>query len=348
MKTLFVSVCCILGITFSAKAQDFENLLAAGKDDASLYLNNYMKPVFKGLITNLNSGWYHSGKTHKKLGFDITLNTSIAFVPSKDKTFVFKNSDYTFLQLQNGDDSKKIPTAMGKDSNTLIVVNNRDLNGNIIPNEFLPTFKTLNGIEEDLPIAAIPTPMVQFGLGLPTKTDIKLRFVPSVGSKDVKFNLIGVGLQHNLLQHFLIVDKVPVFDLSVLAAFTKSTTTYTPKDSSFGTDQKTTIKVNAYTVQLVANANLKIISFYAGLGYVAGDASTKVKGNYSYGVLNNIGNQTGETLNIVDPIDINYKMNSGVKATIGTRLNLVWFKIFADYSIQEYNAVNFGMAFSFR
>jgi hypothetical protein len=190
--------------------------------------------------------------------------------------------------------------------------------------------------------------MIQVGLGLPTKTDIKLRFVPSVGSDDVTFNLFGIGLQHNLLQHFLVADKIPVIDLSILAAYTTSTTEFTPKDSSFGTNQETTIKINAYTAQLVANANLKIISFYAGLGYVAGDASTKVKGNYNFNILDSGGNQTGDSLSITDPIAIDYKMDSGVKATLGARLNLAWFKFFADYSIQEYNTLNLGVAFSFR
>ncbi len=347
-KIVICTLLCFGFFNLSVKAQDFENLLASGKQDASTYLGNYMEPVFKGLISNLNSGWYHSGKTHKLFGFDFSINASVAFVPNKDKTFVFNNDDYSFLELQNGNTSENLPTIMGEESNTLIVVNNRDLNGNIIPNEFLPAFETLDGIEDELPLAAIPTPMVQFGFGLPTKTDIKLRFVPSVGGSDVKFNLFGVGLQHNILQHFLKLDKVPIVDLSLLGAFTTSTTLYTPEDSNIGTDQETTIKVNAYTAQLVGNVNLKIVSFYAGLGYVAGDASTTVKGNYSYNVLDNLGVQTGGTVNVTDPIDIDYKLNGGVKATLGMRLNLAWFKIFADYSIQEYNTLNAGLAFSFR
>jgi len=39
---------------------------------------------------------------------------------------------------------------------------------------------------------------------------------------------------------------------------------------------------------------------------------------------------------------------SGVRATVGTRLSLGFFKIFADYTIQEYNTLAAGIAFSFR
>ena len=53
-------------VVFTANAQNFEDLLASGKEDASVYLGNYMTPLFKGLIYDLNGGWYHTGKTHKK------------------------------------------------------------------------------------------------------------------------------------------------------------------------------------------------------------------------------------------------------------------------------------------
>ncbi len=346
-KIVFLLVGFVFGYT-QIQAQDIENIIAAGKEDASIYLGNYLQPVFKGLIYNLNSGWYHSGKTHKVLGFDITINATASFVPDTDKTFVFKNTDYQFLELQSGAASNNLPTVMGPTSTDRIVVKNRTSGGAIIPNEFLPSFETLDGIGDQLPIAAVPSPMVQVGVGLPTKTDIKVRFVPNVGGSDVQFNLMGVGLQHDLLQHFIDSEKEPVIDLSILGAYTISTTKYTPQDNTIGVNQETTIKINAYTIQLVANANLKIINFYAGLGYVGGDASTQVKGTYTYTIQDNLGVPTGSSVNIVDPIDIDYKLDKGLKATLGARLNIAWFKIFADYSIQDYNTLNAGIAFSFR
>lgn len=349
-KATFFSVFALcLIFNLSVKGQDFENFLAAGKEDGSRYIGNYMEPVYKGLISNLNNGWYHSGKTHKKWGFDITINASASFVPEEDKTFVFNNSDYNYLELQSGSSSANMPTVMGATSTERIVVNNRDVNGNIIPNEFLPAFETLDGIEDELPTeAAVPSPMVQAGLGLPGKTDLKVRFVPNVGNDEIDFNLVGVGLQHNLMQYFIKPEKVPVFDLSVLAAFTSSTTVYTPDDNQYGTNQETTIKINAYTAQLIGNLDFKVINFYGGIGYASGDADTKVKGTYTYNIVDASGNPIGGSLTVEDPIDISYKVDSQIKATLGMRLNIAWFKIFADYSIQEYNALNAGVAFSFR
>ena len=358
MKKVFIGLLSM--VVFSVNAQNFENLLASGKQDASTYLGSYMQPIYKGLIYDLNGGWYHTGKTHKKYGFDITVNASAAFVPDKDKIFTFKNSDYSTLELQSGLASDNLPSVMGAASDKKISIKiPLDALGNVIPegNVTLPvsyrvaSFETLDGIEDEMPIAAVPAPMVQIGLGLPSKTDLKLRFVPSIGNEDVKFNLFGIGLQHNLLQHFKLADKAPLLDVSILGAFTTSTTVYAPKDSSIGVNQETVIKINAYTAQLVGNIDLKIINFYAGLGYTAGSASTQVKGDYtfhynledSFGVP--ISGQQDQTIH--DPIDINYSL-SGAKATLGMRLNIVWFKIFADYTFQEYNTANAGISFSFK
>ncbi len=339
------------------QSQNFEDILAAGSKDASTYLENYLEPVYNGLIYNMGNGWYHTGKTHKKFGFDITVNVMASFVPDSDKTFLFKNSDYTFLELNSGQPTDNLPTSMGPASNKRIAVKIPiDALGNTVPlgeqtGFKVASFETLDGIEDELPVAAIPTPMIQVGLGLPSKTDVKLRFMPSVGSKDVTMSLIGVGLQHDVLQHFGPVDKVPLFNLSVLGAFTNTNIKYTPEDSDIGVNQETEIKINGYTFQVIGDINLKIVNFYAGLGYVGGKASTTVKGDYTfnYSLEDAFGVPiSGEqTETVSDPIDISYKL-SGVKTTLGIRVNAAWFKIFADYSIQKYNTANLGISFSFR
>ena len=355
MKNIFIGLFCLVASVVNA--QNIEDLLASGKEDTSIYLGHYLQPVYKGLIYDLNNGWYHTGKTHKKYGFDITINATASFVPNNEKVFLFKNTDYTNLELQSGSASSDLPTVMGQASNEQINVRVPvNLLGEAVPlgshtGFRVASFETLDGIEDEITDsgfpAAVPAPMVQFGLGLPSKTDLKIRFVPSIGGEDVAFNLFGIGLQHNLLQHFKLADKTPLINLSLLAAFTSSKTVYAPKDSSIGVNQETTIKINSYTAQLVGDVDFKIINFYAGLGYVAGNASTKVNGDYTINYSYSGIALADTTVTLHDPIDIKYSL-SGMKATLGMRLNIVWFKIFADYTIQEYNTVNAGIAFSFK
>ncbi len=347
----------LLLVTTFLNAQNFEDILTSGERDASIYLENYLEPVYTGLIYNMGGGWYHTGKTHKKFGFDISVNVLASFVPDSGKNFIFKNSDYTFLELESGQSSANLPTAMGAPSTQRIAVKIPiDALGNAVPlgdhtGFKVASFETLDGIEDELPIAAIPSPMVQVGFGLSSKTDIKLRLIPTVGSKDVTMSLFGVGLQHDLLQHFGVVDKVSIFDLSLLGAYSSTKITYTPEDTTVGINQETDIKISAYTFQLIGNLDLKVINFYAGLGYVGGKASTQVKGTYTfnYSLEDALGVPvSGEQTEVVtDPIDISYKL-TGMKGTLGFRINAAWFKIFADYSIQTYNTANVGIAFSFR
>ncbi|MEC7454064.1 MAG: DUF6588 family protein, partial [Bacteroidota bacterium] len=48
-----------------------------------------------------------------------------------------------------------------------------------------------------------------------------------------------------------------------------------------------------------------------------------------------------------DPISIESDA-TGVMGIIGARLNLLFMKIYTNYTIQEYNTLNFGISFNFR
>jgi hypothetical protein len=50
---------------------------------------------------------------------------------------------------------------------------------------------------------------------------------------------------------------------------------------------------------------------------------------------------------VTDPINLNFD-TKGLKTTLGTRISLGFFKLFADYTLQEYNTITAGIAFSFR
>jgi len=75
-------------LSFSVKAQELEILLLAN-GDANQLLQNYMAPVMNGMQYSLNNGWYHTAKTHKKLGFDITVGMNASIVPNASKSFLF-------------------------------------------------------------------------------------------------------------------------------------------------------------------------------------------------------------------------------------------------------------------
>lgn len=348
MKTKLIILCAFLCFQVS-KSQELETIILAA-DDASLLSENYLKPGMKGLMYSMNGGWFTTAKTHNTFGFDITINANASFVPDSDQTFAFIPSDYSFLALPNGETS--LNTLMSEnDAETIIDV--RIPNGDGTFN--VASFDMPGGITKDLPINAVPTPMVQLGLGLPFKTDIKLRLVPNVDFDDsVSANLFGLGLQHDLMQYFGTLEKLPL-NISILAAFTNMKVAYNIDDED-ATDNvavnngEAEFKMNTWTVQGIASLDFKIITIYGGIGYNSGKTTAKMKGDYTltYDVEDSNGVPLGtaqETIN--NPINLDFEAN-GMRATIGTRLNLGFFKIFADYTLQEYHTASAGIAFSFR
>ncbi len=341
----------ILSMTFTLNAQELESLLLAS-EDASKITESYVNPVMKGLMYSMNGGWYTSAKTHKKFGFDITINANASIVPDADQLFAFSESDYDYLSLPNGETS--LSTLMSQDdTETILDVRIPIGDGSSYK---VTSFEMPGGITEDLPINAVPTPMVQVGLGLPFKTDIKLRMVPQLNFDDsVEASLFGLGLQHDLTQYLGPIDKLPL-SISVLGAFTNMKVVYAINDESssdgvtVSSDGEAEFKMDTFTIQALASLDFKIITIYGGVGYNNGKSTVKLKGDYDlqYDVEDGSGNVIGTVSESVsDPINLNFDAN-GMRATLGTRLNLAFFKIFADYTLQEYNTVTAGIAFSFR
>lgn len=336
-----------LSMTITLNAQELESLLLAG-DEASKLTEGYVNPVMKGLMYSMNGGWYTTAKTHKKFGFDITINANASIVPDADQLFAFNQSEYQYLSTANGETT--LPTIMSEDdTETTVDVRIPIGNGSSYK---VSSFEMPGGITEDLPMKAVPTPMIQVGFGLPFKTDIKLRLVPNLNFDDsVEANLFGLGLQHDITQYFGPIDKLPL-SISVLGAFTKMKVAYAIDGEGEGVDVtngEAEFKMNTFTIQALASLDFKIITFYGGFGYNNGKSTVKLKGKYDLTYTIEGGPLDGQEVpeTVTDPINLDFNAN-GMRATIGTRLNLSIFKIFADYTLQEYNTITAGIAFSVR
>lgn len=342
MKKLILLL--ILFAPFLGKAQDIEQFLLAGTEDASKLTKNYVNPVAKGFMYGLNNGWYSTARTHKKLGFDITFVANLAKVPGKDEMFKFVASDYNNISLKSGASSAQIETLMGgNNSETLLA--RIDAGGGSFD---VAEFSVPDGIGEDLPMNAVPSATLQVGIGIPgIDADLKVRYLPKVGTDDLDVGMFGIGIQKDLSKMFKI-DKTPI-SISALLAYTKLTAEYDIQGNSGfeGSGQMMEFATNAYTFQVIGSANLKLIEFYGALGYNTAKMDVDIKGTYELEYTDTDSGLSGDAGTLVDPVSIDFDA-SGIRATIGTRLNLGFFKIFGDYTIQEYNTITGGIAFSFR
>ncbi|MFD1614793.1 DUF6588 family protein [Gelatiniphilus marinus] len=334
-KLMLLTLFCIT--TQISKAQELESILLAARSDANKLTAAYVKPAMTGLIYGMNSGWYHTAKVHKKLGFDISIGLNASMVPKQDELITFAN-----LGLRNiTSASSTSPSLAGSGDGAQMLV------GTTVQGQAVTaSFAMPSGIKDDLPVNAVPAPAVQVSLGLPYKFDVMLRLVPEVGSDDVKGKLLGLGLKKEITSIFGPLDKLPLH-VSLLAAYTSSNVNYNMDGTSIpGQNQSANFKLNSFTAQAIASLNFPIINIYGGVGYSGGSSTLKMLGTYN---LEYTPVAAGPTIteSITDPLNLDFKA-SGLRTTLGLRLSLGFFKIFADYTLQEYNTASAGIAFSFR
>mgnify|MGYP001051322614 CR=1 FL=1 len=343
MKKFLLVFVGVLLLTFNTKAQTtnidgFEAiLLAAG--DAEKLTEAYINPAMTGLIFGMNSGWYHTAKVHKVLGFDITIGLNASIVPSKDEIFSFAN-----LGLANTTSTSATgATVAGPNALQAPIT----FNGTIQGQNVTATFDMPGGTKDDLPLSAVPTPAVQFNIGLPWKMEGMLRLVPEVGSDDVKGKLLGIGLKKEITSWFGPMEKTPLH-ISILAAYTSMTVDYDIQaDSSIpGTGQKAEFDLSAYTFEAIASLNFPFINIFGGIGYSSGTADLKMSGTYNL-EYTPVASGPTVTESVIDPLNLNFDA-SGIKTTIGARISLGFFKIFGSYTLQEYNTLSAGIALSIR
>lgn len=341
-------ILCILSSTWG-QSQELESILIAGPE-ANKLTQSYVNPALKGLIYSMNDGWYTTGKTHELLGFDITIGVNLALVPDADRTFMFRPGNYRFLTTQSGND-EEVQTLLGSDQETILDVRIPIGDGTYKVSQF----EMPGGIGDDLPVNGVPGPSIQVGLGLPTKTDVKFRLVPNIGADDKVNNfLFGLGFQHDVTQYIPTLEETP-FSLSALLAYGHTKVTYLIDDESalddvIVTDGEGVFKLNTWTFQAIGSVDFKIINFHASLGYGSGRSTLQLNGDYNleYDVEDEQGNNLGtvrETL--TNPIDLNTSVGS-LRFSVGTRIDLSIFKIYAAYALQEYNTLSAGISISVR
>ena len=318
-----------------SNSQELESILLASKEDATKLTSAYIDPAMKGLIYGMNSGWYHTAKVHKKFGFDLSIGANLSTAPSEDEMFNFANLGLTSITST----STTSPTVFGSGDGAQM-----DVNAVVQGQNVTASFDMPSGISDDLPMNAVPTPALQLSVGLPYKFDVMIRLVPEVGGDEAKGELFGVGLKKEITSVFGPMDKLPLH-VSVLAAYSTMNVNYIVDGSTFpGQNQSAEFNLNSYTVQAVGSLNFPIINIYGGIGYSGGSSSLRMLGEYDL-TYNTSGGTIVET--VTDPLDLDFDA-SGFRTTIGARLSLGFFKIYGDYTLQEYNTISAGIAFSFR
>ncbi|WP_425390613.1 DUF6588 family protein [Ekhidna sp.] len=325
----------------STKAQDIGTFLEAGAGDAERLMESYLEPAFLGFGYGINSGWYNTAKPHKLLGFDITPTTTLAMVPSKGEFFTFNPNDYDNISLNPDSPTDQAPTLFGPNlpADELPLLDyTSELNGE--EQTISISSPTGLGLKEVIPINAVPSGMIQVGLGLFKNTDLKIRFIPAIKEEDFEFGMFGVGFMHDLKQWVPGFKQIP-WDVSGFVGWNNINAKLFV-DPENNPDQMAILNISSFTLQGLISKELSILTLFGGVGVATTTTNFDLEGTYETEISDE--NPTGT---YVDPISFKY-LSTGPRINVGFRLKLLIMTLHADYAIQKYNTLTLGAGINIR
>lgn len=333
-----ITLLFILLISFSGISQEnIDDLLAAGINDAKRFSTDYLRPATEAVSHGINSGWFNHGETMHKFGFSLSVIANVGFIPEDKKAFELNVADYENVRFPDDSPSKMVATTLGfNDPDQTIIVRYDDpIFGDQEVELTLP-----NGIGA-ANIELVPTAYIQAGFSPFKGTELKARFFPKIDREDAKVGYYGLGIQQEFTS-WLPAEKIWPIAISGLLAYTHLDASYDFTDSSTvdGDNQRVETDINSILGQVVVSTKLKVINFYAGLGYMSATANSDLLGTYR------VSDGFIFSEEIVDPFSIEEK-HTGLRTTFGTRLKLGFFSLNADYTLAEFNSGTIGLNFSF-
>jgi hypothetical protein len=353
-KFFFVLLIVIIQYKFAFSQSEVVNFLQGGIDDGQKLFKAYLSPYGNVLGADLNGGWFNTASTHKFPGFDITFTLSTSFVPASDKEFDINNISLTNLTL--ADSSAHIAqTIAGKDEEGPLLQYYKDFNGTPVK---LGEFHTPKGTGWGF----FPLPMIKASIGITHGFEIMGRYMPTYKKKAFSIGLWGIGLKHDILQYTPVAKKLPVLNVSVMAAYTRVKTTskidyqwtiyqaagiQVNNDSTLYTNQNLEIICQGLSANLLVSVNLPVLTLYGATGYSNSSTDINLTGDYPL-VGMNVNTGSPEIVPCKDPLKISIDNFSGLQFTGGARLKFGILTFHADYTYSDYSMISTGLGVSFR
>lgn len=350
-----------------AQVGDIGRILQASTNDANILVREYLKPFGSGFGAGLNTGWTNTAQPHKTLGFDLTVSSGLAVVPSSDKTFDVTQLGLQELELESGPSIlQTINGAEDVQTSSMAAYQDIDNDGQ---QEKIFGFDMPDGTG----FGYVPAPQLKLGIGIIKDTELMLRMVPKVSVQDYgTFKQFGVGAKHGINQ-WLPGGKLLPVDLSLMVGYTNQTLTsdFTVTGEDVVTDPSSTenpyanqteiwdgqqaeIKSDAFTIDALVGKTLPVISIYGGVGFESSSLSISTPGTYptigeNPDYQSDPANEKPLIVKTIDePIDVSLEGKNSVHALAGFRLRFAIFHISASYKLAKYSTLNAGFGISFR
>jgi len=328
---------------------EVSDLIKSSPADATKLAQAYLKPLFKGLGTGLNSGWNNTAHSKNLLRFDLRFGVTGAVVPQKDESFNVTNIGLSNNVRPTNSAQVVTPTLAGPSSRGV------GLSVYDSSNRLLETFS----MPEGTGIGLIPAPQLQGSIGLPRGLEFTLRAMPkiSLGDDVGSIGMVGAGLKVEILPLISgVVDKITPVDIAVALGYTQfnfsvplevnapSGASPTPGQSTDFSNQRIDAKFSGINSEVIISKRLLVFTPFLSLGYHSAKTDAGLKGNYPIVSGADLLGRPTYTV-FTDPVTIKQTDISGFRTNIGFQLNLAFFRIYGSYSMAEYNAFNGGIGF---
>ncbi len=328
-KILYTILLVIFSIQISAQKDVVGFLQMTEPEYREQLMELYLEPLAKMQQGNLNTGWYHSAKTHRFLSFDFSVLMAMTNMSDIKKGFYITDlpdfeNNYTVLTTS----TPITPNVSGKTNFLSEIKNNTGGETITLPN--------------GTGLTKISTPMISFGIGLPYNTEIRLNYLPKYKIKNIgNTSKYGASVKHSIKEYLPGLNEIPMLSLALMGGYSLMLNDIDVSyPASVESGQKLQGRTAGYIGRVIVGMDMRIFSAFAGIGYGAANVDYKLKGKYYVGI-------PSDQIEEIDPISVSYDY-SQIDINFGVNAKIKFIDIFADYSFGGYNTLNFGIGYNFR
>ncbi|MCX2742848.1 hypothetical protein OO013_03160 [Mangrovivirga sp. M17] len=332
MRLLIIfSFCLLLNFPAFTQENEIRDLTRSGPEDLNQYIENYTRSFVVNTPQLFSYGWFNTPHLYEKFNFDLSINYSSLNISEADKSFLFKNSEYSNLRYTSADEVE-LASLLG-------VVNPSD---NIT---IIQTGEVLN-VPGGVNLNSLPAPIIQAGIGF-NQASLKLRFLPGYDQDGVSFFGWGVGAMYDFSKMILKekyddeTGERPI-DLAVLIGYTRFRGKTDLSEDNISSDDEARLIIQNLTTQLILGKQMDIFNIYAGISGNFNSGNTKITGTYTYE-----DPETNSEKEYTDPVDQFYS-DENMSALLGMDIQLAVFSIHGQYHFIGYRGFSVGFGLSLK
>jgi len=295
----------------------------------------YLKPLFTTIGEGLNTSLYNTSYHSNGWSFGINLSVSGMIIPKSQLDYdaelpdLYGNSARVkTAQLKNGTlfenltGHTKQPTIYGGASSAIFATSQ----SSFPPDSFYKSVGFLEGND----ISIMPAlPIAQFYIGIPTRTELRLRFL-TFGVQGAPIVYYTVGINQNIDKTFGINEPDNPFSLGFTAAY-------------HSISRNNGIDISSLGLGLTASQQFgENFNFYGGVLYenMSGDINF-VRKNFNP---NDVLNSPYSEIRNGEDLKVSVESFNSFRATLGAAFDVSFLKFHGDISYAAQPVFNFGVS----